>query len=180
MSEKLDKVIIELAEYLLEEGINDGFRSLAKEKSKSISIADLPEMKSRLYRPPKQSSKYSMRKHGLGGWISTCQFAVFELIFNLGEEALPFIREIAWGEYDWTQGNAIELLIRLASDDIRRDEIINEIKYNYPTIREEAQLYAIQPLMKELSRNDKLKSVFNELLTVEEFKKSYDDLNVTG
>ncbi|KAB0548924.1 hypothetical protein F7R01_15980 [Pseudomonas argentinensis] len=101
---------------------------------------------------------------------------IFEILFNMGAKAIPFIREIAWGEYDWTQGNAIELLIRFAANGVQRKEIIAEIKRNYPVIRYEAQLYAIQPLIPKLQGNSSLRAVFDELLDIEDFKESYDEL----
>jgi len=29
-----------------------------------------------------------------------CQFAAYEILYNLGEAALPVLRKIAFGEYD--------------------------------------------------------------------------------
>jgi len=129
-----------------------------------------------IQKPPDVPPSYSVKKHGLGGWLSACQFSIFELIYNFGESALPMVREIAWGEYDWTQGNAIELLIRFAAKGIKREEIISEIKKNFPNIRHEARLYAIQPFLPKFKKDPEIKKVFKELMQVEDFKESYEEL----
>jgi hypothetical protein len=48
--------------------------------------------------------------------------AAFEILYNLGEAALPLLRKIAFGEYDWTQGNAIEILRRWAAEGVDREQ----------------------------------------------------------
>jgi hypothetical protein len=172
----LEKTVSDLASFLLENGVNEQFRNLAIEKASGLELSSCQELKTMFHNPPKEAAAYNVEKHGLGGWLSACQFSIFELIYNIGEGALPFIREIAWDKYDWTQGNAIELLVRFAAKGIQRNEIINEIKENYPNIRYEAQLYAIQPLLPRLASDSALQSVFDELLVVEAFKESYDEL----
>ncbi len=172
----LEKVISELADYLLENGLNDDFRKQACDKTRILALSDFKKLRIMLHNPPNKSINYSSEKHGLGGWLSACQFSIFEIIYNGGESSLPLIREVAWGEYDWTQGNAIELLIRLASEGIKREEIISEIKKNFPKIRYEAQLYTIQPLLPRLKYDKKLRIIFDELMAIEDFKESYDEL----
>ncbi|QDU02070.1 hypothetical protein V6x_17580 [Gimesia chilikensis] len=174
---ELNAIISRLAEHLLTQGIDDRFRELAREEAKLVSVVQLDQLRNMFHNPPPQSDAYDPQQHGLGGWLSACQFAIFELIYNLGADALPFIREIAWGEYDWTQGNAIELLLRFAAEGIRTEEILAEIKANYPQIRFEAQLYGIQPLLPELEQNAPLKAIFDQLRTeIEEFQRAYAEL----
>lgn len=174
---ELNAIISRLAEHLLTQGIDDRFRELAREESQQVSVAQLDQLRKMFHDPPPQSDAYDLQQHGLGGWLSACQFAIFELIYNLGADALPFIREIAWGEYDWTQGNAIELLLRFAAEGIRTEEILAEIKTNFPQIRYEAQLYCMQPLLPELEQNASLKSIFDQLRNeIEEFEEAYAEL----
>lgn len=173
----LNAIITRLAKHLLTHRIDARFRELAREESASVSIEQLDQLRSLFHNPPPQSDVYDAKQHGLGGWLSACQFAIFELIYNMGADALPFIREIAWGEYDWTQGNAIELLLRFAAEGIRTEEILAEIKTNFPQIRYEAQLYCMQPLLPELEQNAQLKSIFDQLRNeIEEFQEAYAEL----
>ncbi|MEM7114581.1 MAG: hypothetical protein AAF614_19245 [Chloroflexota bacterium] len=172
----VERIVSSVADVLLAQGLETAFREKAKEAAATFTVNELALLRTLLHKPPKKSEIYDPQKHGLGGWISACQFAIFELVYHMGEEALPFVREIAWGEYDWTQGNAIELLIRFAAEGTRRDEIIDEIKENYPKIRNEAQLYAITPLIDRLNDNPTLGEIFERLMDLEEFKEAYDEL----
>lgn len=176
-SNELNAIVSRLAEHLLTQRIDDRFRELAREESQQVSVAQLDQLRKMFHDPPPQSDAYDVQQHGLGGWLSACQFAIFELIYNLGADALPFIREIAWGEYDWTQGNAIELLLRFAAEGIRTEEILAEIKTNFPQIRYEAQLYCMQPLLPELEQNAQLRAIFDELRNeIAEFQEAYAEL----
>ena len=171
------KVLVrDLATILLKDGLTEQFKRGAATKAKSLKPADLRDLESMLYDPPKKPSTYDFEKHGLSGWLSACQFAIFELIYNLGDDALPIVRRIAWGEYDWTQGNAIELLIRFAADGIERKEIIEEIRRGFPNIRCEAQAYAIRPMLQELDTHPQLRKVFDELMCVDAFQEIYSEL----
>ncbi|MCA9005399.1 MAG: hypothetical protein KDA70_09030 [Planctomycetaceae bacterium] len=173
----LNAIISRLAEHLLTQRNHERFCELAREESASVSIRQLDQLRSMFHNPPPQSEVYDVKQHGLGGWLSACQFAIFELVYNLGEETLPFIREIAWGEYDWTQGNAIELLLRFAAEGVQTEEILAEIKTNFPQIRFEAQLYCMQPLLPKLEQDAQLRVVFDELRNeIEEFQEAYAEL----
>ncbi|QDT95992.1 hypothetical protein [Gimesia aquarii] len=169
-------IVGELADHLLVCGLDDEFCELARQKQRGLRLDDLKELQSMFHHPPEESTSYSIEKHGLGGWLSACQFSIFELIYNFGEEAIPFIRKIAWGEYDWTQGNAIELLIRFAANGIQREDLIQEIKEEFPKIRFEAKLYSIEPLLSKLESSPDIKLVFDELMAIEEFKECYTEL----
>ena len=171
-----ESIVSGLADVLLTQGLKPPFREEAKKAAATFSGNDLKIFRNLLKNLPEKSVIYDPKQHGLGGWISACQFAIFEIVYHIGEDALPLIREIAWGEYDWIQGNAIELLIRLASEGVQRNAIINEIKENYPQIRYEAQLYAIKPLINHLGSNQDLDQVFEQLMQLKEFKDAYDEL----
>lgn len=165
-----------LADMLIGGKSLDEFRTKAEMISKNYRTKDLYELTALFHNPPKGLSQFDPNKLGLGSWMTACQFSIFEIYYNAGEGALPLIRKIAWGEYDWTQGNAIEVLIRLAATDVCREEIIAEIKDKFPKIRYEAQIYAIEPLISQLDKDKSLKVVFDELMVIEEFKESYDEI----
>lgn len=173
----LDRKIADLAELLLRGEDTVRFQQQARDAAKDITVKDLKYLKRRFHDAPSQSSLYDPETHGLGGWLSVCQFAIFELVYCLGSDALPFIRKVAWGKYDWTQGNAIELLIRMAADGICREELIREITIKFPTVRFEARLYAIQPLMEASKQDSNLASVFEELMVVEDFRDAVEEMS---
>ena len=152
-----------LATHLLDGMKRADFEARAQELAVGISVDDLSYLRLRFHTPPKEPESYDFRRHGLGGWLSACQFAIFELIFQLEEDAVPFLREIAWGPYDWTQGNAIELLIRLGAKGIQPEETKREISEKFPHIRYEAQLYALEPILPRLSSESELAMFVNTL-----------------
>lgn len=176
----LDAIINELAEELLQIPKAEEFRVKASNLAKSLSIDNLDELKNTLQNLPTASKKYNPIAHGKGGWISACQIAIYELIYNLGEEALPYIREVAWGEYDWPQGNAIELLIRFAANGVQTEAIIEEIKQKFPDIRLEAMLFAIEPLVHDFKTDEKFKPVFSRLMEINKFNAAYELLMSNG
>ena len=166
------EAVAELAELVLRGGLSQAFRDRARELSVELVADDIPDLKWLLHRQPAEPPDYSAERYGLGGWISACQFAVFELLYNMKETALPAIRQIAWGEYDWTQGNAIELLIRFAADGIETRQIIDEVKAHFPDIRHEAQLYTVEPLVARLESEPELATVFDQLKTCWAFNEA--------
>jgi hypothetical protein len=111
---------------------------------------------------------------GLGAWIAARQFAIFEILYHLGAPAVPLLKTVAFGEYDWTQGNAIEVLCRLAAFGIARDEIISGLKLAMPDIRPEALDYAAGPLVTYAKSDSNIQLVVDELLSVPEFKQAWD------
>ena len=175
----VQSMIAELAELILQQGLSAEVREKAKNLSAKIGFDDLDELKHLFHNPPREAKIYDVSTHGLGGWLSACQFAAFELILNVGEPALPFLRQIAWGDYDWTQGNAIEIMIRLAAKGINRDEIIEEIKMNFPDIGYEAQLYAIEPLIPLLETDNDLKLVVDRMTECFAFAEIYKEVTAS-
>ncbi|MCP4384369.1 MAG: hypothetical protein GY798_23665 [Hyphomicrobiales bacterium] len=141
------------------------FAQRARELAAGIDVDDIVALRLRLHNPPPEPANYDFRKHGLVGWLSACQFAIFELIFQLGPQAIPALREIAWGPYDWTQGNAIELLIRMAAQGIEVEETVAEIGEQFPGIRYEAKLYTLEPLLPRLATEPELAAFLERLRT---------------
>lgn len=168
----LSEAVARLAQVILREGLSTGFRTEAERLANRFETDEILEVRRLFHAPPREPLTYDIKEHGLGGWLSACQFASFELLFNCGEAALPLLRELAWGEYDWTQGNAIELLVRLAAKGTERDTIVREISANFPDIRIEAQLYAVGPLLAAAERDEALAEVVKTLRTCSAFDEA--------
>jgi hypothetical protein len=114
--------------------------------------------------PPELAEKFPR----LGAWIAARQFAIFEMLYHFGEPALPTLYGIAFGNYDWTQGNAIEVLCRLAAEGVATDDFVTEMSREFPNIRDEAKLYAIGPLLKQAQSNQPLAELLARLQNVVE------------
>jgi len=168
--------VARLAALILDSGLSDEFRAQAEKLAGSISEEDVTDLERLFHHPPPEPDTYDFQKHGLGGWISACQFAAFELLYNMGEPAMPLLRKIAWGPYDWTQGNAIEIMLRFAARGIATEAIVEDVKQNFPDIRYEAQLYALEPLMPLLDTDEKLAELFDRLKNCTAFAETYAEL----
>ena len=112
--------------------------------------------------------------------MSARQFAIFEIYFHIGAPALPVLRRVAFGQYDWTQGNAIEVLCRLAAAGVERTAIVEELIVNLPDVRDEAIQYALAPLLHQQTSNAALREVVSELRQVALFNEWYEALQSRG
>lgn len=148
---------------------NQAFRSKAKEIAGKIGSDSISIIPSFFHYPPSMPEELKSHFNGLGSWLLVCQFASFELLYHFGRESLPIIKEVAFGEYDWTQGNALELLVRFAADNIEREQIVEELNQQLPDVRYEALHYAIGPLLAQSKGNPKIGEVL-ELITAEKFR----------
>src|SRR5262245_8389976 len=84
---------------------------------------------------PKNPDSVTDQFNGLGEWMERCQIAAFEIIYNFREAALPYLRKVAFGSYDWPQGFAIVALCRLAAEGIERGKNIEELRRELPKMR---------------------------------------------
>ncbi|EEF23017.1 conserved hypothetical protein, partial [Ricinus communis] len=76
------------------------------------------------------------------------------------------LRRIAWGEYDWTQGNALEILVRLAAEGIGRDVMTADFHQNFEHVADEAKRYAIGPLLHRAKFELRVAAIVSELNSV--------------
>ena len=169
-------VVTELAIHFLDHGPDQLFQEMARVKRKYLSADDIPDLLTMLHLEPRAPASFDSAKHGLGGWLNACQFSIFEILFNFGEVVLPDIRKIAWGEYDWIQGNAIELLIRFAAEGIQTERILAEINSRFPDIQYEARLYALESLVVQLRYSKKTAPVIDKLMQIEDFRNAFEEL----
>jgi hypothetical protein len=139
------------------------FRSEAESVAKELKPADIDLIPDFLHDPPAMPTEFEETYGGLGAWLSVCQFACFEILFNVGEAAMPILRNVAFGEYDWTQGNAIEVLCRLAARGVEREEIISEFRHRMPAMRIEALEYAAGPLLQQAETDSRLDAFIHDL-----------------
>lgn len=154
----------------------EGFQVRAQEVAAGLGPESIPELKKRYHRHPDPPDGFGFEEVGLGGWLSFWQFAIFEVLFNIGEPAIPELRRVAFGEYDWTQANAVEVLCRLAADGIARDQTIADLKQKMPAMRDTALLYIVGPLLKQAEDNQDLAAIVSELRTIEEFENAVEEL----
>jgi hypothetical protein len=153
------------------------FRAQAAIVARQLGSAAVPALSTRFHSPPRpEPPGFDGGQRGLGGWLSAWQFAIFELFFEFGTAALPVLRQVAFGEYDWIQGNAVEVLVRLAAKGIEREQIIGELRREFPRFREEAQLYAVGPLLHHAAQDPAVAAVVRQLEDMPAWRAAAEEL----
>ncbi|WPQ63502.1 hypothetical protein SIO70_01310 [Chitinophaga sancti] len=131
----------------------DKFFAQTKTVAATMSPQTLPLLRSHLHADLPVPDGVDQSQLGLTGWLSACQYTIFEVIYHIGTPAVPMLKEIAFGEYDWIQANALDLLTRFYMDGKLGAEIIDEIDSNLGDMRYESHLYYAQHLI-ALRRKD--------------------------
>jgi hypothetical protein len=157
------------------------FSARAAVAAEQLGSSAIAELSTRFHSPPEPPPPgFGYEQRGLCGWLSAWQFAIFELFFQFGAIALPVLRRVAFGEYDWTQGNAVEVLVRLAAAGIQREQIITEVRREFPHFQYEAMLYAVGPLLRHAARDPAVAAVVRELEGMPEWQAAAQELREAG
>lgn len=152
------------------------FRSRAASSARHLGAARIEELAGEFHAEHTPPAELMSKFPQLGAWMAARQFAIFEIYYHIGAPAIPMLRRVAFGQYDWTQGNAIEILCRLAADGVERPAIIGELIVNLPEIRDEAIQYALAPLLYLQKSNAALREVISELRGVAHFNEWYEEI----
>jgi hypothetical protein len=171
---QIDNVISRLGILLIQQP--ELFEKEAQLASLQISQADLNFIQSKFHNPPAEPLEIKKEYLGLGEWIATCQYAGFELIYNVEPVPIQFLKELAFGEYDWTQATAIEVLCRLYIDRRVPVSIIAEINQQLSEMRYETHLYLAQALIARRSKNIEFDKIFREIID-NKFHEAVEELS---
>lgn len=153
------------------------FRAQARIVAAELGPSCVDALKSRFHAPLKpEPPGFGFEECGLGGWLTIWQFSIFEIYYHIGEAALPALRQVAFGEYDWIQGNAVEILVRLAAIGIDRDRTIADLRRELPRFRYEGVLYSVGPLLSHAESDPAIAEIIRELEDVEAWKEAVDEL----
>jgi hypothetical protein len=156
------------------------FSTKAREVAATHGPAVMPDLRERFHRATSAPAGFTAEERGLGAWLSCWQFAIFEIIYQYREQAVSMLREVAFGKYDWTQGNAIELLCRLAADGIDRNRTLTDLKREMPRMRDTALLYAARPLLYQAREHPALAAIIEELQEVPAFRAAVEQTGAHG
>jgi hypothetical protein len=133
------------------------FHKRARSATEELGAQCIPLLPSFFHKPPSSPVEAGDQFQGLGQWMAVCQAAIFEMLYYFREAALPLLRQVAFGEYDWTQARAIEILCKFAIEGIEREQIDRELAQELPQLRYEtlmsvrsvlAQLAAVAPRLR--------------------------------
>lgn len=154
----------------------EAFREQARIAAQKLGADSVEKFPPLFHQPPDKPENLSEKFDGLGQWMATCQAAIFEILFYLGEPALPLLRSIAFGRYDWTQANAIEILVRFAAQGIEREQTMNDLQREMPAMEFEALLYTASPLLRLRQKDPAIAALVSELEKIESFKGAVEEL----
>ena len=131
----------------------DEFRSAAHAVARTLGPGAAEQLADQFHRapqpPPAEFGPQADTCSGRIAWMQAWQAASFELLYHLGPAALPVLRRVAFGGYDWTQIHAIQTLVRLATDGVQPVELARELAGALPTFRYEA-LFSVLPALATL------------------------------
>lgn len=170
----IDEKIARLAYLLMTD--QSLFENTAKDESVLFESSDLPYLKTKFHSPPAVHSDINESELRLGQWMALCQYAIFELLYNLDKYSLPLIKEIAFGEYDWTQATALEVLCRWFIDGKVSEQTINEINRKMGGMRYETHLYLGTSLLARQKKNERFGDILSKLDN-ESFQEALQELS---
>jgi hypothetical protein len=152
------------------------FAERASQAAAELGPSSIPELAKQLHAehtpPPELADEFP----GLGQWIAARQRAVFEMFYYFRECATPVLRRVAYGEYDWTQGNAIEVLCRLAAEGTYTDATVAELRAALPKMRYEGLLYGLGPLLHRAAHDGKLAQLLGRFADIPEYNEAVAEL----
>lgn len=155
---------------------SDVFIERAKQAALELGPGSIPQLAKQFHSehspPPELATQFSR----LGHWIHARQRAIFEIFYYFRESAIPVLRRVAYGKYDWTQGNAIEVLCRLAAEGINTDSTVTELRAALPGMRFEALLYGFGPLLHRATLDAKLEQLLNRFADIPEYNEAVAEL----
>jgi hypothetical protein len=122
--------------------------------------------------PPDAPPGFGPETRGLAGWIVAWQAAIAEVLYHMREVALPALRGVAFGPYDWTQANAVEILCRLAAQGIDRDRTLSDLRREMPRMRPETLDAVADALIPAAAGDARLAEVVASLRGVAEFDEA--------
>jgi hypothetical protein len=143
---------------------SESFSRLAREQAAQVDGSFIRKSKAWLFGSPTKPPELEGRFTGLGEWMWACQVAIFEIWYHLGAPALPQLRKVAFGVYDWTQAHATNVLCRLALDGLEAEATAAAIAQALPGWRYE-QIMRVCPRVAELAaRSEPLQQAYEALI----------------
>ncbi|WP_276484294.1 hypothetical protein [Paraflavitalea pollutisoli] len=139
----------------------DAFEAAAREQAGNMTLPQLKEMYHLLHNPPPVPEGVSQPDAGGSEWQVACQYAVFELAYHFYPDTEAFVREAAFGEYDWTQSIALEVLCRWYLEGKLPVSIIEDIDSRIQDMDYETRHYLAQALIHRNKKDPRFTDIIN-------------------
>lgn len=173
--QEIDDAIVQLATTLLSQG-DEPFEKAAQTAGPQLTSEDLVYLKGKLHNPPEALPDTPTESLGLGQWMALCQYVIFELVFRMESGNKAFLEEIAYGEYDWTQATALEVMCRLHVEGKLPSTIVQEIDEKLAEMRYETHLYFSRALFVRAKRDERYAELIRQFKD-KEFQGAIAELN---
>jgi hypothetical protein len=161
----LDEAIAAVASLRSEPAIQDRARQFARQYGPEV----IPELRRRfdvMIEPP---PNFSAREPSACAWAGCWRFALFEILYQYREHALPVIREMACGGHD---GTALLLLCRLAAEGVDRQRIVADLRSLMTGLPSSVRCDLAEQLLWLARKEPALGTVVEELRQAPEFERA--------
>ncbi len=155
---------------------HDAFQHRAKDVADKLGPSALAILPAYFHDPPSKPASLSGHFEGLGAWLYVCQQAIFEVFYHLRSASIDLLREVAFGDYDWTQEIALRTLCRFAQEGVESEALIDEICSQLDAFRYEVLMPTVAYLCGAGVPTPTLKQSLEGLIA--EFMADGDPVNV--
>ncbi len=135
--------------------------------SGNLGVDDMAYLRSKFHDPPPGPSDVVEGDPLLGVWMAACQYAIFELIYQLDVKAISLLESIAYGIYDWTQSTSLEVICRLYIDGKIPESAITKMDEGLGNMRYETHLYLGKPLAIRRKKDSRFNNIFIRLKNID-------------
>ncbi|HMA95917.1 MAG TPA: hypothetical protein VKP30_24685 [Polyangiaceae bacterium] len=156
------------------------FSLRAQHSAEQLGKRAIGKSKAYFWTPPEKPSSHAGEYEGLGEWMSMCQAAIFEIWFHLGSVALPELRKVAFGSYDWTQAYATNALCRLATQGLDTEKTAAGIAKALPRWRYEQVMRVCGRVAELAARSEVLLEAYDRLIEVYKATDPVDALELVS
>jgi hypothetical protein len=115
-----------------------------------------------LLKPPARPGGPGKALSDYVSWVEAYHAALFEVWYHVGARALPALRAIAFGPYDWTQADATRVLCRLALQGLETDLTAQQIADALPNWRYEQVLRTCEAVATLAARSPALQAAYDQ------------------
>ncbi len=134
IEEKIQKEIFETGIMI---NNKEEFLKRAEIASKAIGVENIERLIGYLTNPMEKASDFKTRFIGMGEYISVIQDSIFEILYYFKNDSIPYLKEMILRSYIPIKIRAMNIICKLASCSIEREDTISFINDNIDDLRYE-------------------------------------------
>jgi hypothetical protein len=169
----LDEAIAAIAALRSEPAIQEAARQFPERYGPEV----IPELRRRFDVMAEPPPSFSAREPSVCAWASRWWVALYEILYQYREQALPVFREMA---RDGHNGTAIVLLCRLAAEGVDRQQIVADLRSLMPDLPCSARCDIAAQLLWLARKDPAVASVVEELRQEPAFEQALVEARQSG